>query len=180
VNLRARLVDRAGSSPPRLGSPSCSKDLVPRPWCSPGGETSDAVEYGYTVIKMLHQRHYTAEQANALLPEVRVTVRRLQDAKRVLQDEGFDTGFATLADVVGGAFPGLVRAQAAVAATLGFEHLEELDLLVRDLEAGLIDFPALRDGREVYLCWQVDEMEVGHWHAAETGYPSRLPLDPWL
>ena len=85
---------------------------------------------------MLHQRHYTAEQANALLPEVRVTVRRLQDAKRVLQDEGFDTGFATLADVVGGAFPGRVRAQAAVAATLGFEHLEELDLLVRDLEAG--------------------------------------------
>jgi hypothetical protein len=111
---------------------------------------------GNTVYKMLHQRHYTAEQANALLPEVRATVRRLQDAKHVLQDEGFDTGFATLA------------------------HLEELDLLVRDLEAGLIDFPALRDGREVYLCWQVDESEVGHWHAAETGYPSRLPLDPWL
>ena len=128
---------------------------------------------------MLHQRHYTADQANALLPEVRLTVRRLQDAKRVLQDEGFDTGFATLADVVGGAYPGRARAQAAVAATLGFEHLEELDLLVRDLEAGLIDFPALRDGHEVYLSWQVDEQEVCHWHAAETGYPSRLPLDPW-
>src|SRR3954453_14026217 len=101
---------------------------------------------------MLHQRHYTAEQANALIPEVRVTVRRLQDAKRVLQDEGFDTGFATIADIVGGAYPGRVRAQAAVAATLGFEHLEELDLLVRDLEAGMIDFPSLRDGHELYLC----------------------------
>src|SRR5262249_44757560 len=66
----------------------------------------------------------------------------------------------------------------AVAATLGFEHLEELDLLVRDLEAGLIDFPALRDGREGYLCWQGDENEVGHRHAAETGYPSRPPLEP--
>jgi hypothetical protein len=98
---------------------------------------------GNNVIRMLHQRHYTAEQANALLHEVRATVRRLQDA------------------------------------TLGFEHLEALDLLVRDLEAGLIDFPSLRDGREVYLCWQVEEQEVGHWHAAETGYPSRLPLDPW-
>jgi hypothetical protein len=131
------------------------------------------------VTIMLHQRHYTADQANALLPEVRLTVRRLQDAKRVLQDESFDTGFATLADVVGGAYPGRARAHAAVAATLGFEHLEELDLLVRDLEAGLIDFPALRDGHEVYLSWQVDEHEVGHWHAAETGYPGRLPLDPW-
>ena len=129
---------------------------------------------------MLHQRHYTAEQANALLPEVRLTVRRLQNAKHVLQDEGFDSGFATLADVVGGAYPGRTRAQAAVAATIGFEYLEELDLLVRDLEAGLIDFPALRGGQEVYLSWQVDEQEVGHWHNAETGFPTRLPLDPWL
>lgn len=128
---------------------------------------------------MLHARHYTTEQANALLGELRQTVRRLQDAKRVLQSEGFDTAFATLADVTGGAYPGRRRAEAAVAATLGFEQLEELDLLVRDLEAGLIDFPALRDGREVYLCWQIDEREVAHWHAAEGGYPSRLPLDPW-
>ncbi len=127
---------------------------------------------------MLHQRHYTAEQANALLPEVRTTVQRLQDAKRVLQGEGFDSAFATLSDAVGGAYPGRVRAHAAVTATLGFDHLEALDLLVRDLEAGLVDFPALREGREVYLCWQVEEREVGHWHAAETGYPSRLPLDP--
>jgi hypothetical protein len=129
---------------------------------------------------MLHQRHYTVEQANALLGEVRATVRRLQDAKRVLQGEGFDTGFATLADAAGGAFPGRRRAQAAVAATLGFEHLESLDLLVRDLEAGLIDFPALHEGHEVYLSWQVEEQEVSHWHAAESGFTGRLPLDPWL
>ena len=130
--------------------------------------------------EMLHQRHYTTEEANALIPAVRQTVRRLQDAKRALQDEGCDSGFATLADVVGGAYAGRSRAFAAVAATLGFEHLEALDLLVRDLEAGLIDFPALRDGREVYLSWQVDEPEVQHWHAAETGHPGRMPLDPWL
>ena len=128
---------------------------------------------------MLHQRHYTTESANAAIPLVRATVRKLQDAKRQLQDEGFDAGFATLAEVVGGGWAGRVRAQAAVTASLGFEKLEELDLLVRDLEAGLIDFPALRDGREVYLCWQIDEPEIGHWHAAEAGYPGRLPLDPW-
>ena len=125
---------------------------------------------------MLHQRHYTTESANAVIPLVRATVHRLQNAKRLLQDEGFDAGFATLADVAGGAWPGRLRAQAAVAATLGFEQLEEMDLLIRDLEAGLIDFPALRDGREVYLCWQVDEPEVGHWHAPESGFGGRRPL----
>jgi hypothetical protein len=103
-------------------------------------------------------------------------VHQLQDAKRLLQDEGFDAGFATLADVAGGAWAGRTRARAAVVATLGFERLEELDLLVRDLEAGLIDFPALRDGREVYLCWQVDEPQVGHWHATES-YPGQYPPD---
>src|SRR5215475_7077253 len=126
---------------------------------------------------MLHQRHYTTESANAVIPLVRATVHRLQNAKRLLQDEGFDAGFATLADVAGGAWPGRSRARAAVVATLGFERLEELDLLVRDLEAGLIDFPALRDGREIYLCWQVDELQVGSWYATETGY--QLPFDHW-
>src|SRR3954453_16847969 len=129
---------------------------------------------------MLHQRHYTTESANAVIPLVRATVHRLQDAKRLLQDEGFDAGFATLADVAGGAWPGRLPPPAALAAAPGFERLEELDLLVRDLEAGLIDFPALRDGREVYLCWQGDETGVGHGRAAERVYPSRLPLDPWL
>jgi hypothetical protein len=145
-----------------------------------GGRNAPA-DYGYHMgHEMLHQRHYTADQANEMLPLVRGTVRRLQDAKRTLQEDGFDSGFATLADVVGGAYAGRQRAEAAIAATLGFEQLEELDLLVRDLEAGLIDVPALRDGREVYLCWQIDEPAVGHWHAAETGFPGRRPLDPWL
>jgi hypothetical protein len=126
---------------------------------------------------MLHQRHYTAEQANDILPVVRALVRRLQVAKRTLTEEGFDTGFTALAEVSGGAYGGRTRAAAVVAAALGFEELEALDLVVRDLEAGLIDFPALRDGREVYLCWHADEPEIGHWHSAESGYAGRLPLD---
>jgi hypothetical protein len=126
---------------------------------------------------MLHQRHYTTEQANEMLPVVRALVRRLQGAKHTLAEEGFDTGFTALAEVSGGAYGGRTRAEAVVIAALGFEELEGLDVVVRDLEAGLIDFPALREGREVYLCWHVDEPEIGHWHAAESGYAGRLPLD---
>jgi Uncharacterized conserved protein (DUF2203) len=125
---------------------------------------------------MLHQRHYTAAEANAAVPLIRALVHRLQAAKRTLSVEGFDSGFAALAEVSGGAYAGRVRAEAVVAAALGFEELEGLEVVVRDLEAGLIDFPALRGGREVYLCWHVDEAAVGHWHSAEAGYAGRLPL----
>lgn len=129
---------------------------------------------------MLHRRHFTLEQANSLLPTVGAILRRLRTARQQLSTGGFDTDLALSAEATGGAWPGRDRAEAALTIALGFERLEELEVLVRDLERGLVDFPALRDGREVYLCWQVDESEVGHWHAAETGYPSRLPLDPWL
>jgi hypothetical protein len=125
---------------------------------------------------MLHQRHYTAEEANAAIPLVRALVHRLQAVNRMLTTEGFDSGFAALAEVSGGAYAGRTRAQAVVKAALGFEALERLELVMRDLEAGLIDFPALRDGREVYLCWHVDEPAVGHWHSPEAGYAGRLPL----
>lgn len=119
---------------------------------------------------MLHQRHYTTEQANALVPLVRSIVRRLQDVKRTLVAEGFDTGFAALSEVAGGAWAGRRRAEAVVAAALGFQRLEELEVVVRDLEAGLVDFPSLRDDQEVYLCWHVDLPHVGQWRPAESGY----------
>jgi hypothetical protein len=129
---------------------------------------------------MLHQRHYTSEQANDEVPVVRAVVRRLQRAKRTLAEEGFDPGFTALTEVVGGAWPGMTRARAALDAALGFEQLEDLDLVVRDLDAGLVDFPAVRDGHEIYLCWQIDEPAVGHWHAPETGFAGRLPLERGL
>ncbi len=106
---------------------------------------------------MLHHRHYTPEQANLLLPAVGRIVRRIRDARRKLAVEGFDTDFTTLAELTGGAWPGSEHAQAALEIALGFDRLEQLDVVVRDLERGLIDFPSLLDGDEVYLCWLLDE-----------------------
>ena len=51
-------------------------------------------------------------------------------------------------------------------------------MLVKDLDRGLVDFPALRDGEEVLLCWQVGEGEVAYWHGLEEGFAGRKPLDP--
>ena len=125
---------------------------------------------------MLHRRHFTLDQANALIPTVSATLRRLQAARRQLASGGFDTDLALHAEATGGAWPGRQRAEAALIITLGFEQLEELEVLVRDLDRGLVDFPALVDGQEVYLCWQLDEPEIHHWHGLESGFAGRRAL----
>jgi len=70
----------------------------------------------------------------------------------------------------------LQREAAAVAGAV--EELQALGVLVKDLDRGLVDFPALRDGEEVLLCWQVGEGEVAYWHGLEEGFAGRKPLDP--
>ena len=125
---------------------------------------------------MLHHRHWTPDQANALLPIVGAIVRRLRDARRSLVERGPDSELAERADATGGAYPGRDRARESVEVALGFEQLERLDLVVRDLERGLVDFPSVIDGREVYLCWLLDEPAVGHWHGVDAGFAGRRPL----
>ena len=120
---------------------------------------------------MLHAHHWSVEEANALCPFVGECVARLRAARDRLR-----TAPGAIAMVTGGAWPGREHARAAVELVLTLEQLEELEILVQDLDAGLVDFPALRDGEEVYLCWLVDEPEVAHWHRPGTGLPGRRPL----
>ena len=56
------------------------------------------------------------------------------------------------------------------------ERLQRLGVLVKDLDRGLVDFPALREGEEVLLCWQVGEDEIAHWHGVDEGFAGRKPL----
>jgi hypothetical protein len=127
-------------------------------------------------MRMLHQRHWTPEQANQLLPVVGATVRRLRDARRRLAERDFDDELPLRAEASGGAWPGKEHARESVEIAIGFETLEKLDLVVRDLDRGLVDFPAVIDGNEVYLCWLLDEPSVGHWHGVESGFAGRQPL----
>jgi hypothetical protein len=132
---------------------------------------------GYQSGTMLHHRHYTVEDANAQLDVVGRVVRRIRDARDRLSDDGFDSEFATMAELSGGAYPGREHAAAALEVALGFAQLEEMDVVVRDLERGLIDVPSLLGGEEIYLCWLLGERAVGHWHAVEGGFAGRRPLD---
>lgn len=55
--------------------------------------------------------------------------------------------------------------------------IHELGVEVKDLRLGLVDFPSLREGRVVYLCWKLGEAGIGFWHELDTGYAGRQPLD---
>ena len=56
-------------------------------------------------------------------------------------------------------------------------RIQDMDVLIKDINLGLLDFPALKDGREVYLCWQYGEGEIAFWHEVEEGYAGRQPID---
>ena len=122
---------------------------------------------------------FKIEEANALLPTVRPIVRKIRRAYRQmtrLQAEAKQA--AEGAERGGGGFP---EGGWYVAALVGLaEHTGELDALgiqMKDYSRGLIDFPSLRDGRVVLLCWQFDEGDEIHWwHDMEAGFAGRQPL----
>jgi len=77
----------------------------------------------------------------------------------------------------GGAYPGRDVARSLVELSRAAGELEAVDIVLRDIDRGLVDFPALRDGQEVYLCWLLDEEDaIGYWHAPDAGFAGRRPL----
>ena len=58
------------------------------------------------------------------------------------------------------------------------ENIHETGCVVKDLDLGLVDFPTLFRGEEVYLCWKMDEPDIRFWHGTQEGYAGRKPIDP--
>jgi hypothetical protein len=125
---------------------------------------------------MFHHRYWTVEEADAARKFVGARLRSLRAARQRLEESDGHAEMAATAPVSGGAYPGHEHARAAVELALGIEQLDDLDIVVRDLDEGIVDFPTLRDGEEVYLCWHEGEPGVRHWHAPETGFTARRPL----
>ena len=125
---------------------------------------------------MNHARHYTVEQANAALDFVAERIERLRAARLQLSDEEARDALNEAAPTNGGGPPGRVVSEAFIELQRALGDLQEMEIVLRDLERGLVDFPALRDGREIYLCWEEGEREVAFWHDSESGYGGREPL----
>jgi hypothetical protein len=128
---------------------------------------------------MRHERHYTIGQANAVRGWVAERVRWIREARDALAELGAEAGeaIAALDPDTGGFYPGRAVAQPLVELSRAVGELEAVDIVLRDIDRGLIDFPAIRDGEEVYLCWLLDEDEVGFWHHSDAGFAGRRRLE---
>jgi len=125
----------------------------------------------------IHERHYTVEEANALLPSVKPLLQRLRDARDMLTDSEAHDVLSDAAPTNGGGEPGSQVGEAFLELRRLLGTLEDAGIVVRDIDRGLIDFPAIREGEEVYLCWELGEDEVEYWHDLESGYRGRQQLD---
>lgn len=122
------------------------------------------------------RRWYTPAEANALLPELIPLVEaldegieRARDLAAMLQDaEELQDKWAVSRD--------LAEIQDANREILGILEGHEVEL--KGLEPAMLDFPALHQGQEVYLCWRQGEDKVSHWHPLHTGARGRQPLEP--
>jgi hypothetical protein len=126
---------------------------------------------------MLHSRHYTLEEASALLPWVAEQLARLRSARDRLGDVDARAALAATGQANGGGQAGKVVSEGFLELRELMLELREREIVLRDLDRGLIDFPSIRDDEEVYLCWLEGEDEIGFWHEPEAGFAGRQPLD---
>jgi hypothetical protein len=122
------------------------------------------------------QKHYTREEVRALLPRVRLWLNRMSQLRADLEKfEGRLSGLMSPGCDLGGE---LVNTWVKTLA-----HLEEIllefqrrEIQVKDLDRGLLDFPAIIGKKEVFLCWEQDEEDVEFWHDLDAGYAGRERL----
>jgi hypothetical protein len=120
------------------------------------------------------KRYFTPEQADRLLPFIKQSIARLVTLRSELEDLVSDPEAGRVLDL-----PAQLRGPASelIERIHGeMRSLQETGILIKGLEAGLVDFWARKEGREVFLCWRLGEGGVGWWHEVEGGFSGRKPL----
>lgn len=130
---------------------------------------------------MKPEKLFTLEEANAVLPRLSILMERLQRAALSLHVELRSLAAESETDLAALSTEELLR-QRPAARNLAEElesvvdEIQAAGVVLKDIQLGLIDFPAEREGEVVYLCWQFGEPEVAFWHRMEDGFAGRQPL----
>ncbi len=127
---------------------------------------------------MKHQfhKHYTREVARALLPQLRQWLETLDRLRRRLHksDQRVSALMVPGSDAGGETVNQWVRTMCDMRALLA--EFQSREIVIKDIERGLVDFPAIVGGKEVFLCWEKDEDDIEFWHDLDTGYAGRERL----
>lgn len=123
-------------------------------------------------------KYFTLDEANRAVEEIRPLMARILEIRQALLDGQSELGVVLENHAANGG------SRAASQAAEGFRQMESLiqriqatGAEVKDINSGLLDFLALREGREVYLCWQYGEDRIRFWHDLEAGFAGRQPLE---
>jgi len=121
-------------------------------------------------------KHYTREEAQALLPQLRQWLKHLNELRHEVErsDKRLTSLMHPGNDLGGDLVNKWIRTLAEMQDLLG--EFQRRDIQIKDLERGLVDFPAIIGGKEVFLCWEQDEDAVEFWHDLDTGYSGRERL----
>jgi len=121
-------------------------------------------------------KHYTREEARALLPKIRVWLDELAQTREQIHEleEQMIEPLANGHDLGGKTVNNWVRLLAVVRDLV--EEFQSREIELKDVDRVLIDFPAFMGGKEVFLCWEKDEDDIEYWHDLDTGYAGRERL----
>jgi hypothetical protein len=128
-----------------------------------------------SAIGSARRKYFTPQQANAMLPLLKLIVRDISNLAQALREQHrrlaqLEEEQADLDEIVGE----IERTQDEMHAHA--HELEQLQVELKDPLAGLVDFRSRLNGREVYLCWRLGETEVAHWHELDAGFVGRQKL----
>ncbi len=123
---------------------------------------------------------YTLDEARLLLPQIRATLLQLAIERR-RADASHDELHRRLRHEGNGDPADQARLEATTEELRArvrdlLDHLESLGVVIRDLDAGLVDIPTVRDGEPAWLCWRLADPELGYWHTTREGFSTRRPL----
>jgi hypothetical protein len=126
---------------------------------------------------MQFQKHFSLEEARSMLPELRRIFRDAHSRRERVRKADEKLGGLlkkTRADLGGPPVAAMLMDLQQMNAQL--ERVQKLGIQIKDIDRGLVDFPSIRKGREVFLCWELEEDDIEFWHDLDCGYAGRERL----
>jgi hypothetical protein len=126
----------------------------------------------------MHERIFTLSEAIALLPDLRSILQEMTDEWNQIKSLNPQIQKARDKAQFDGHSPYGVEYMESVSHLMFvLQQIRNMGVLLKDVDRGLCDFPYMKDGRVVYLCWHLGEETIGYWHDIEAGFAGREPLD---